>query len=665
MRRRDLGPRLAVVLGYALVALAFSWPLPLRLGTALTGNPGGDTGVYVWNQWVFHRELSEGHNPLTTEKILSLTPRVDLAQHNYTAFLNVLAAPLITAFDVITAFNLVFLLVCMLNALVAYGLARRAWGAGRADAWLAGLAFAWSPVLVARSVDHFSLVAAAPLAAFLWCLLNAERSHSPRDAALLGLTVAWAAFCDAYYAVYAMMLAFMYVAAGAVRVTCGPRQIGPFGIGQPALLSRWKLWPLDVLILCLAGLVVGLAVTGGAAFSILGLRVSMRQLYTPVLALTVLVAVRVGVTLHLRLGLQAVRIEPWVWKAALVALLASVGPLSPVLVGLGRQLAHGELVNPPIFWRSSPAGVDLLAFVMPNPSHPLIKLVAGDPLAATPTAFVEYTASLSLVALAVVALAVWQARFRPQPGWWWITGGFAVLALGPFVHVAGYNTHVPGPWAILRYFPLVGIARMPTRFTVVVTLGLAMLLAGALVALGRRWPNRRRLITAAVGALLVFELWPVPRTLYSAAISPIYDTIAADPRPIRVLVLPFGVRDGLSSAGNFRARSQFNQTRHGKPLIGGYLSRISPRRIERMRREFPVLAVLMKASQAQALDDADLTTLRAHGSRFIERADVGYVVVDRRFLRPESVEQIRAALGLWQLQQEGTLALYSPQSSVR
>ena len=73
--RRVRAPQLAVVLGYVLAALAFSWPLPLHLGTHFTGDPGGDTGVYVWNQWVFHQELTTGHNPLATEKILSLTSR--------------------------------------------------------------------------------------------------------------------------------------------------------------------------------------------------------------------------------------------------------------------------------------------------------------------------------------------------------------------------------------------------------------------------------------------------------------------------------------------------------------------------------------------------------------------------------------------------------------
>jgi hypothetical protein len=154
--RRVRASQLAVVLGYVIAASAFTWPLPMYLGTHFTGDPGGDTGVYVWNQWVFHQELIEGNNPLATEKILSLTSRVDLTQHNYTAFLNLLALPLISALGIVASFNVVFLLVSVLNALCAYGLARSATGASRFEAFLGGLIFAWAPTMVARTTGrHF------------------------------------------------------------------------------------------------------------------------------------------------------------------------------------------------------------------------------------------------------------------------------------------------------------------------------------------------------------------------------------------------------------------------------------------------------------------------------------------------------------------------------
>ena len=646
--RRARASQLAVLLGYVVAALAFTWPLPLRLGTHFTGDPGGDTGVYVWNQWVFHQELIAGHNPLATEKILSLTSRVDLTQHNYTAFLNVLALPLISALGIITAFNVVFLLVSVLNALFAYGLARSVTTATRFEAFLGGLLFAWAPAMVARTTGHFSLVAAAALPAFLWCLIKAERSRASRDAALVGLCMAWAALSDAYYGVYCLMIAIVYVAATLLRVT---------RVAKP--VARPLVWLVDVLIVCFAGLIAGLLLGRGGEFTLLGIPVHVRSLYNPVLALTVVVIVRV--ILWWRPHVELPSLGPSPVKVTIVAALACAGPMAPVIYGLTDRIAEGRFVSPDIFWRSSPRGVDALAFVTPNPLHPLVKAFTVDRQVSHPTWFVEYTASFSLVALAVIGLAVWRAGYRPRMGWVVITVGFALLAMGPFIYVAGVNTHVPGPWALLRYAPGFGLARMPSRFAIIAVLGAAMLFSGALAAIGERWPHRRRTIAAVAAMLLVFELWPAPRTLYSAEVSSVYDRIAADPRPVRVLVLPFGVRDGVWETGNFRPRSQYNQTRHGKALIGGYLSRISQARVERMRGDFPSLDALIKLSEARPIDDSVKAVLEQRAGRLVTQANLGYVVIDERFIPPDRAAIVIDAFRLREVARDRHLTLYQPE----
>jgi hypothetical protein len=650
--RRAVAPPLAVVLGYVLAALAFSWPLPIHLATHLTGDPGGDTGVYVWNQWVFHEEVVTGHNPLATEKILALTSRVDLTQHNYTAFLNVLALPLISPLGIIASFNVVFLAVCVLNAVMMYGLARRVTAANRWEAWLAGLAFGWSPAMIARTTGHFSLAAAAALPAFLWCLVNAERSRSMRDAALVGVCMAWAALSDAYFGIYCLIIGTLYVGASWLRVTRhatpAPR---PWG------------WALDILIVCFAGLIAGLLLGRGGEFTLLGVPIHARTLYTPVLILTLLVVVRA--VIWWRPHFELPDVWPLPIKATLIAALACAGPLAPVLYGITNRVAEGQFVNPTIFWRSSPRGVDLLSFVTPNPQHPIARWLFEDPLALRPTIFVEYTASLSLVALAIIGLAMWHARYRPRKTWFAITIGFALLALGPFIYVAGFNTHVPGPWALMRYVPLVGLARTPTRFAVVASIGVSVLMAGALASLGARWPQRRRLIGAVAAMLLVFELWPAPRTLYSAEISPIYDRIAADPRPVRVLVLPVGVRDGTWETGNFRPRALFNQTRHGKALIGGYLSRVSPRRVQKMRRDYPTLDALITLSEKAPLDPDIKSRLEERGDRLVTQGDVGYVVIDSRFIPPDRAQLVIDALKLREVERDRYLTLYVPSANAR
>ena len=101
------------------------------------------------------------------------------------------------------------------------------------ESWLAGALFTASPMLIARGTAHFSLVAAAPLPLFCLFLSRAIRFQRPRDAMFAGLIVAWAAFCDAYYAVYCLLLAVFMLgahhAAGAPprgRGAAAPHQTG-------------------------------------------------------------------------------------------------------------------------------------------------------------------------------------------------------------------------------------------------------------------------------------------------------------------------------------------------------------------------------------------------------------------------------------------------------
>ena len=329
-----------------------------------------------------------------------------------------------------------------------------------------------------------------------------------------------------------------------------------------------------------------------------------------------------------------------------------------MLYGLGTSLVTDTFVNPPTLWRSSPRGIDLLGLFEFNPNHVLARL-GSDRQAANGAVFVEYTGALSLVALVVIAIAVVRAGYRPRAGWIWLTVGFAALSLGPFVYVAGANTHIPGPWSLLRYVPLIGSARTPTRFSIVAALGVSILLAGALAALGRHYPRYRQRVTTLVGLLLVFELFPAPRPLYSAAVPEFYNIIAADPRPVRVLQLPFGVRDGTFVAGDFTARYLFEQTVHKKRLIGGYLSRISKKRVQQVRSQ-PTLDALVTMSEGGTLAAAHAAWIRSRGRGFIDRAKIGYVVINLSRTPDHLVQFVTDAWNLQELAREGDQVLYRP-----
>jgi hypothetical protein len=241
---------------------------------------------------------------------------------------------------------------------------------------------------------------------------------------------------------------------------------------------------------------------------------------------------------------------------------------------------------------------------------------------------------------------------------------FAALALGPFVHVAGINTFVPGPWAFLRYVPIIGMARTPARFSIVLMLVVSVMFAGALTWLGQRWPRHRSRLLMVVAALLVFELLPVPRVLYSAEVPAIYQHLASIPEDAGVLDLPFGMRDGTSSYGDFSARSQFFQTVHHKPLAGGYLSRISRRRIADARRD-PMLDALMTLSEGRHVDPRLEPLLLQQGPAFAAKGRIGFVVIDRQRATPALRAFAIRAFRLTLLESDGTFELYRPMSTTQ
>jgi hypothetical protein len=654
---RRVGRHAAIFVGFLLVAIVATWPLARHLDDAFTGPPSGDTGVYVWNVWVFQHELQEGRLPFYTSSILGGAPNAapaNLSLHNYTTSANVLAWPLIPVVGLVAAFNLVFLFNIALSGYAGYLLAREQ-TAPEPEALIAGAVFALSPVLIARSYGHFSLVAAAPLAIFVLLLRRLGDTGQLRYAFGLGAVVAWATCSDAYYGVFCLLMAGIVLLLQFVSLERA--------VDVPVARITGLRRTLDVLIVAVGSFAFAIALRGGGSVDVLGIHVRAHTLYTPMLLLTVLLVARLALIRPHRLSLRA-GVEPAHAARAIVAAgVVLVVLLAPVLYALGDQMVSGHADFSSPLWRSSPRGIDLLGLFLPNPNHYLwgeamrARLIAWT---GTPNAIPEAVGSLSLVALAVMAAAAWRFDWRPARHRVGMTVFFVLLSLGPFVYVAGVNTLIPMPWSVLRYVPILGLVRSPGRFAVIASLGVALMLAQALAHIGRQYPTRRRAVLAVVGVLLAIELVPGPRTLYSAGVPAIYQTIARDPRPeIRVLELPVGLRDGTSSMGNFSASTQYFQTAHGKAIIGGYLSRVSPRRRLDASRA-PVLNALFTLSEGHDLAPEQDAAARARIDEFLRRSRLGYVVVDETRASPALIVFATDLFGLSLVSREGPLTLYVP-----
>jgi hypothetical protein len=634
----------AALFGYVCVACVFAWPLPLHLTQAMIGLPAGDAGVYVWNLWVFRHEIVENHRlPFLTSEILALSQPVPLALHNYTTFANLLAFPLIPLLGVVRTFNVLVIGSGVMTASAMYVYARKRTGDPVA-AWIGGLVFGFSPFMSARAGEHFSLTLAAPLPLFGWLMFRLYAQPSFKLASAAGATVAWAFLCDVYYGVYCLLIA-LWVAGYSI-----------FSVERQTPTVR-RIWPralVDLAILCVAGLIVGIIVRGGGSMDIAGLRVSFTRLYTPVLLLTLLLVVRGWMTIRPKVvtAWPAASFTP----IAIVAAAICFAILAPVLTASGSLFAERQWINPPVWWRNSSPGVDLLAFLAPNPLNPVFGSLSKGWLASLPGGFNENVASVPWIALAAIVAAIIWFGFRPHKGWILFTLLFGSLALGPFVYVAQQLTYVPTLWAVLRYLPIIGAARMPTRLSVVVMLGVAMLTAMALERI-RSQSRRPRLMTAAIAGLLLFELLPAPRVLNSTKIPSVYHLVGEDPRPVRVLSLPFSLRDGLGGMGDAFIPTQFYQTAHGKRLVGGYMSRLPARTLERYHQH-PVFGVLLDLSERGEVSDERLSDAFDRAERTLERFDLGYVIINTSRASQELQDFAREAFNLTFVARDGPVELY-------
>ena len=640
---RRIGAGAGAFLAYVATALIFHWPLPARLGSALTGPIGGDTGLYVWNLWVFRHEIVEHRRfPLFTQEILSLVPPVDLSLHNYTLFANVLAFPLLPVLGVNATFNVVFLATAALTAWTMYLLARRVVGPSP-EAWLAGLLFGFSPALVARGGEHFSLAAAAPLPVFVLCLIRLDEKPTTLNAVAAGATIAWAATCDPYFGVYCLLIAACYAAVRMLRIERRTSSAKANGS-----LLRGLNVAIAVMFLIVVGLALLINLYGVREVRPFGVWIGL-SMHTPVLALMVLVIARAVAYARPSVRMRWPMPPADCLRLAGVAVVTATVLLSPVLYALSVRLADGGRLHAPIYWRSSPTGVDLVALFTPNPGSKLFGAPSREWLTGQNNGYTDNVAALTIVATLVVAFALWRYRFRPPPVWTALAVFFGALALGPFIHIGGVNTYVVGPWALLRYVPLISAARMPGRFAIVLMMAFAVIFALALRHVREHWGDRRGLVLAAVAALLAFELAPLPRPLYATEVPEIYRTIANDPRDVRVLGLPLGFVDGEGGEGQNDATSQYYQTFHQKPIVGGRMSRISTRQRER-QRAFPVVRLLLRLSEGRPVDEAEIARVRQVAPAFVKRSRLGYVVMETRAV---SAELRNVAIDLLDLEKIG------------
>ncbi|HEX6737903.1 MAG TPA: hypothetical protein VF310_06525, partial [Vicinamibacteria bacterium] len=217
---------------------------------------------------------------------------------------------------------------------------------------------------------------------------------------------------------------------------------------------------------------------------------------------------------------------------------------------------------------------DLLSFVVPSPLHPWWGSWAAGVHARLRVPPVEGAVFLGYLPLALALAGGWWARRRARV--WLVAAAVAfLLALGPYLHVGGVwqfgrsGWSVPLPYQALERLPGVSVMRTPVRFSLALTLCVAVLAGCGLREIAPRWAwareSRARLVLVPVLlAALLAEHLAAPYPLEAVSSPPFYQRLAASSEAGTILEWPFSLK---------RARSDYYQTVHGRPIVGGYISR--------------------------------------------------------------------------------------------
>jgi hypothetical protein len=636
---------LEIALGFVALAVILTWPLAIHLGTHVPGQTADDNVTFLWGFWWMRHALATGLASVFHTTFVFYPVGTDLVLNTNTTLNAFIGATMLGGTSIVTALNLTTIAACSLNGFAAYLLAFRVTACpergrracperSRRASVAAGVYFAASPCLSGYVAGHFNLYSAwgLPLFAYFW--ISALDDRSWLRAVFAGVVLAAILYTDYYYVVYAGAFALLVLVARLFQVTI-QRAEAP----HARTLVDHALLGITILAIVI---VIVVAVSGGGVIEIGSLRLSLTTGHN----------VR---TLAWITGLV------WLWRSRRPWVSVSAGPkraglqrpgqftiaaltgatfllLSlPVLLPSVRMITSGNYVTQAYQWRSAPAGLDLASMVAGNPNATLGGGLVRRLYTATGLDPLGETAWLGLVAI-VIIIATRRAWIRsPGSGFWLvICGVFLLWALGPFLMVFGINTGLLLPQILQRYVPIAANARVPSHAIVMASLAVAVLLALAIAS--SRIGRARGLWTGAI-ALMLIELCPAPIPTVALDRPALYTQLAAMPDGA-VLEIPLGLRDGFGAEGRVDPTVLYYQSIHGKPIMGGYISRMSPE-ISARYHASPVLDMLLRLCAAQKVPPpSPAESLDA--ATYFKSIGVRYVVVNREMATIETRAYIRA-----------------------
>ena len=625
---------------FAGLALVLTWPLVLHpVTTMLPQGPDGD--LFVWTlAWDAHAFL---HQPLSIFDANIYHPlRHTLAYSENLIGSALFAAPVIwLTGSPVLALNLVALLSCALCGLGAFVLARRA-GIGPGGAVIAGLIFAFSPPRFFRTAQvHLAAVQWMPFAlASMHAYLDEGRKRDLRLAAAFFTLQALSSGHGTVFLLLAMtgLVAYRVLRGDPAAPARRLRDLGIAGalllapsvlvylpyravqteMGLRRSLENWAVTPGSFLASPTHLQAFFLSLIPGGSRMLQDASAYLFPGWMPLLlAAAALVLRGTGRALPNRSAyqfpqkggreLKSVTVSRWLGILALILELASLVFLAlaialtiagPTRLRLGSTIVFSSRSawRPWLFFAAAAmARLALHRRVPFDPAGRVRRALGRFRGWRTP----ERARSGSVLFYALLALvSLW-------------------LSIGPPL----------GLWPLVYWLPGMNFIRVPSRFTILAVLGLAIVAGAGFERLSARFAGRRRpALAVIVGALLIAEFAAIPLTVAPSRVeAPLAERwLASRPAPFVVAEVP--LPDPVNAGAFERRQTQYmlHSMTHWQKTVHGYSGWRAPlhEQLYLQMRNFP--------------DEACLRSLAGLG--------VTYIVVHTELYPPGEWPQVEARL---------------------
>lgn len=314
----------------------------------------------------------------------------------------------------------------------------------------------------------------------------------------------------------------------------------------------------------------------------------------------------------------------------------------PVLIPILREFIQGEYELKG--WGDAlKLSTDFLGFFTPTALHPGLGTGWDKELKAVTEGTSRFsdvnTVFLGYVSLAMATIAL--LKNPPRMVKTWVAQGllFASLCLGPVLQINkryvfdmdGIPVTIPMPFALLHYIPVFRANRVPNRFSVILTLCLAVLVAFGIqkflsLIAWRFSPRFSRVAGAVIAVLILTEHLAIPLPLTDARIPAPLLLVGQEEGDFTILQLPLGWRNSFGMAGAESTQAQYYQTAHGKRLLAGNISRNPPFQFDYFLR-LPFFQAIVSAETYREISPELETRARAQALELASLYNIRYLVV--------------------------------------